>query len=693
MVSTSKSATQVVLVANPRRNAGLGLVSALTFLLYVTRFSGSLHSKPSDRLKRHQGADLANEGVLRTVGRILLPSCNAREAFTATKLSLCLLLRTYGSVWVSRHWGKIVNSIVILDFPRLRQLSFQFAGATVLLSLLNSLLKFYIANLKVQVREKITAWCHRTYMRPSEMIYYKANRLGDSRIENFDHQISSDVERFSHHFSIVVSQSLKPLVDFLVYSVELSRVQGLATPLTLYVWFTISSCISAITLPPYAELAATDQQLEGQFRSRHSQLIARCEQVAFQRGEAPELEALTESFDRLLAHARHSLSLMFNAEVVRQYLNKYSATMLGLFLVARPLRLGLQHGALPYTSEQIAQYFTSTWRNMESMASAITDMFELTDRVGSLSGLASRVGRLMSDLEVRPPVLQQQVEAAKKGPHPPVIKAGSNLKFEHVSVYKPDGTLLVKDLNFSVERGQRILVTGANGCGKSSLFRVLRRLWPHVEGTITMPSDREIHFMPQVHFVPIGSLRNVVIYPQSRREMEKDGRTDKEIMTCLRWAHCSPDVVVDDRAQLEFTDGGVLLRPKLSDVRDWQKELSPGQKQRLAFARLFYHKPRFVVLDECTNGVSPEVEHDLYGRCKKLGLAVFSISHKNELKLFHDYELHYTGDAEGTWAWSECAEQKGKVTRASSIVKLPEKGADGRFESRITYERHVWFVE
>ena len=63
--------------------------------------------------------------------------------------------------------------------------------------------------------------------------------------------------------------------------------------------------------------------------------------------------------------------------------------------------------------------------------------------------------------------------------------------------------------------------------------------------------------------------------------------------------------------------------------------MSPGQKQRLAFARLFYHKPSFVVLDECTNGISPDVEHDLYDRCTRLNLAVFSISHKIELKLFH----------------------------------------------------------
>jgi len=274
-----------------------------------------------------------------------------------------------------------------------------------------------------------------------------------------------------------------------------------------------------------------------------------------------------------------------------------------------------------------------------------------------------------------------------------VFKKGPHLKFEHVSVYRPDGTLLVKDLNFTVERGQRVLVTGGNGCGKSSLFRVIRKLWPLVEGTITMPEDKEIYFLTQVNFVPCGSLRDLVIYPQSMEEMKAAGRTDDDVRTCLRWAHVSPQVEHDGRAQLEFNDGGRIVKPRLDDVRDWQKDLSPGQKQRLAFARLFYHRPHFVVLDECTNGISPDVEHDLYDRCTRENMAVFSISHKIELKLFHERELRYLGDLEGKWQMSECSQTRDKITRASSTVKLPEPDKDGKKESRITYERHTWFVD
>ncbi|CAK0881815.1 unnamed protein product, partial [Prorocentrum cordatum] len=497
------------------------------------------------------------------------------------------------------------------------------------------------------------------YMRPGELTFYKANRVGEHRIENFSHQLTSDVDHFSICFTEVLSDSLKPMADFLVYSVLLTQSQGLATPLTLYAWFACATLISDRVSPSWGELAATKQHLEGRFVRCHAHLIESCEQVAFLGGEEPEKHVLDCTFDKLLAHVWRSLDLSFRAEVVTQYLKKYFPTVIGLYLIARPLRLrsaSSPTGGL--SSDQVAQYFTSSWQNLTVFASAIQflvlrqALLNASRRLETLSGYAGRVSRLMGGLEQRPPVLQEELELARRGAHPPELLEGPTLKFEH-------------DLNLCVEPGQRVLITGENGCGKSSLFRVMRRLWPLVEGRITMPSGK-IHFLTQASFVPVGTLRDVVIYPQSSSEMLSQGRTDREVHACLRWAFVSPQVIRDGRAQLEFSEKhGRVVRPELGDVMDWRKELSPGQKQRLAFARLFYHRPAYsgvcppptyAILDECTNGVSPDVEHELYSRCAKLKLGVLSIAHKTELKLFHDYELHYNADAHGSWTLSQCSE-------------------------------------
>ena len=146
----------------------------------------------------------------------------------------------------------------------------------------------------------------------------------------------------------------------------------------------VASCISAVTLPPFGELAATEQKLEGSsrvaffastpgnFRGKHSELITNCEQIAFLGGERPEKEVLNHSFAELMSHCRRTINASFNSEVLRQYLNKYFCTVIGLVLIARPLRhRAPEMGEL--RNDQIAQYFTSTWRNMEAMATAIQE--------------------------------------------------------------------------------------------------------------------------------------------------------------------------------------------------------------------------------------------------------------------------------------------------------------------------------
>jgi len=326
------------------------------------------------------------------------------------------------------------------------------------------------------------------------------------------------------------------------------------------------------------------------------------------------------------------------SNVIMGYLNKYAASSVGMSIVCLPVFLSKKYA--DHSASDIASFYIQCTRIMGGQAEAVLALFDLQKGIGQLAGLTIRVFNLIHRLE-----FPEKLNLPTEYENPPQIIESGTLSFKDVSIFKPDGTLLVKHLNFSVLKGTRVMITGENGCGKSSLFRVLRGLWPLSVGTIFTPprnSLKTFYFLSQANFVPIGTLREILIYPQSVSDMLEEEKTDDHLWEVLRWT------------QTDLRVGDMI--PDMDTVMDWQAVLSPGVKQRMAFARLLYHRPLYAILDECTNNIAPDVEIRLYNKCRELGITVFSISHKLELKNFHDYELHY--DAKGGYVWIDLNQGK-----------------------------------
>jgi ATP-binding cassette subfamily D (ALD) long-chain fatty acid import protein len=191
-----------------------------------------------------------------------------------------------------------------------------------------------------------------------------------------------------------------------------------------------------------------------------------------------------------------------------------------------------------------------------------------------------------------------------------VIHYGKNgIALNKVPVVTPNGDLLVKDMTFNIEPGMHLLCTGANGVGKSAVMRIISGLWPLFRGSIDRPADKDIIFIPQRPYLSIGTLRDQVIYPHSHADMIKTGRTDEELMHILETVHLD---------YLPGREGGWDTK------KEWKDVFSGGEKQRMNLARLFYHKPKFGVLDECTSAVSTDVEGLMYHRAKEMGVSTFA---------------------------------------------------------------------
>jgi vitamin B12/bleomycin/antimicrobial peptide transport system ATP-binding/permease protein len=203
---------------------------------------------------------------------------------------------------------------------------------------------------------------------------------------------------------------------------------------------------------------------------------------------------------------------------------------------------------------------------------------------------------------------------------------GGRLQVEGVEVRTPDGANLLRALDFSLEQGDTLLVSGPSGIGKTVLLQSLAGLWPFVSGSVRLPSGRQAAmFVPQLPYLPLGDLRAVVSYPNE--EGTVDDRSIQQALIKVALPH---------------------LVIRLNDVGDWAKVLSVGEQQRIAFARILLTKPSAVFLDESTSALDEGLELTLYEliRTELPDMILVSVSHRATVERFHGRQLELVGGGE-----------------------------------------------
>lgn len=564
---------------------------------------------------------------------ILIPRKWSVESGLLIAVAASLIARSISDIWMISNATVIESAIITMHRAGFRKALLRYFAALPAIAVVNNVLRWSIGELKLRFRTNLTKHLYNDYLKG--FTYYKMSNL-DTRIANPDQLLTTDIEKFSDSVCDLYSNMCKPLMDVMIYVYRITKALGFETPAVLISYLIFSGVFLTHLRRPTGRLTVIEQKLEGEYRYVNSRLITNAEEVAFYQGNNREKLTLLASFNKLTSHIRKFLEFRVGMGIIDNMVAKYIATIVGFWAVSRPFFIK-DHPVLAskVEGERLKNYYTYG-RMLVKMAEAIGRLVLAGREMSRLAGFTTRMTelvRVLNDINngkyERTMVSNSESADSVIGPGRGTITFRDNvIKFEKVPLVTPNGDVLVKELSFEVKSGMNMLVCGPNGCGKSSLFRILGELWPSWGGKVTKPPRGKLFYIPQRPYMTLGTLRDQIIYPHTYDEMLRRGKTDADLETYLEIVQLS---------YLKVRENG------LNAIEDWIDVLSGGEKQRIAMARLFYHNPQFAILDECTSAVSVDVEGEMYQYCRKVGITLFTVSHRKSLWTYHEYYLQFDG--------------------------------------------------
>ncbi|WP_316164977.1 MULTISPECIES: ABC transporter ATP-binding protein/permease [unclassified Bradyrhizobium] len=369
------------------------------------------------------------------------------------------------------------------------------------------------------------------------------------------------------------------------------------------------SCLTWIVGRPLIALNGERYAREAEFRFALVRVNESGESIALHGGEADERRHLEAALAAVVDTMRRISSSLAHLTWITSGIGWLSLVV--PILVAAPAYFGgnLTLGGLimvagAFTQVQLAlRWFVDNFSRLADWRAAV-----------------HRVARFREALD-NLPAIDEGAEEIKRALHP-----DGHLAFQGVRILLPDGHIVIDDATVSIVPGERVLIVGDTGRGKSTLFRAVAGLWPWGSGIILTPAPGAMAFLPQRPYLPLGTLRNALSYPSP------------------------PDAFLDAdvRHALERCDLGDLI-PRLDKTERWDKELSLGEQERLAFARLLLHKPGWVFLDEATAALDEDSQRRVMALFddELKQTTVLSIGHRPDLAVYHTRTLQLVHGRDG----------------------------------------------
>jgi putative ATP-binding cassette transporter len=353
----------------------------------------------------------------------------------------------------------------------------------------------------------------------------------------------------------------------------------------------------------FVSVSEARNQAEATYRYQLTRVREYGESIALLGGEVEERAGIDRSLAAVLRHWRELCHQHMKTTVVSQGSSMLAAVIPIILCAPKFLDGSMSLGQVM----QAASAFTI----VQGAFSWLVDNYP---RLADWNASARRIASLMVSLDA--------LEQAETGDAFNRIKRGETtdaaMRLLNLSVSLDDGTAVVDDTDVVIKKGERVLVAGESGTGKSTLVRAIAGLWPWGGGEIDIQKDARLFLLPQRPYVPTGTLRRAVAYPGAAED----------------WL---PEEIA---AMLEKVGLG-HLKDRLEEDAPWDQTLSGGEKQRLTVARLLLHRPDIIVLDEATSALDPKSQDTLMQLLidEMAGLTIISVGHRPELEQFHSRKL------------------------------------------------------
>lgn len=532
-------------------------------------------------------------------------------------LVILMLADTTASVLLNQQTGEFSSALADRDSPR------YWRSIYISVALLAAAVPIY--GLYYFVRDRLTLhW--RTWMTNRYVGQYFCNRTYynltfSTHIDNPDQRLTEDINSFT-------GKSIYFLLIFIETGLQIIAFSGVLWLIShSLVWFLLLYALTGTLLTtvvfgrPLVGLNFFQLRNEADFRFSLIRVRENAESIAFYQGEDRESKYALGRFADVISNSRRLINWQFFLNIFQFAYTSSTLIIPGIILAPRVMSGELEIGVVIQATGAFAKVFGA----LNIVVSKFDQLSYFTAGVGRLDRFAKSLK--LADEEKEQSPIEESTRIA--------TVSNQAIAFDEVTVQTPDGKrILVKELSIKMATGERLLIAGASGGGKSSLLRVFAGLWDTGCGTVSRPNLDDMLFLPQKPYMVIGSLRDQLIYPSNVSNV-----SDVDLQKAL---------VIVRLPKLVERCGG------LDVTSDWGKVLSLGEQQRLAIARALLSKRTVLVLDEATSALDEDNEAEIYRILVESESTLISISHRPPVARFHTHVLILDGE-EG-WKIVETAE-------------------------------------